>query len=339
MTQPADYSTLKAGSVLAPLAVDTENSLLEDADPALFYLLDFFAWGITAYLGDRLVAAAAGANVKDIETAIAQRYPYNPAPFLTETQFRFPLLAAYHRRSSTGRKTAGWEHDRHTFDVLYVLPTLDAAEAEAVLPILPRIATVLRGLATRGWDPNYQPPGGQLGDMPWALAGVERIGLGDPLRDDVEFAEFGSLPGAGTIWFPCLRLTGYWIERDMPVPAANKFAGGDLTTNLRADDGTRVATSLGGFSSQQAPTITSLSVTTGTQQGGTSVTLTGSLFLDGPPRVRFGKTYAPSVTWTSATSVTVVTPAMQGDGTVDVTLTNRDGQCGVLPQSFTFTAP
>lgn len=332
-----DYSTLKVGGTFSPLNTGTPNSLLQDADPPLFYLLDFVSWVITNYVGTRLVDEARAANVP-ITMAVAQRYPYNPQQYLAETQFRFPLLAAYRRRTLTGRRTAGWEHDNGIIDLLYVLPTLDAAGAESILPILHAVWDVVRPAVTRGWDPGYAPPLKPPGTPPWPLAGVERIGFGDPLRDGAEGNEYGSLPGAGNLWFPALRMSAYAVERDMPVPAANKFLGGDLTLNVLADDGTRVlAATIAG--TNPLPTITSLNVTSGTQAGGTAVTLTGTGFLTGPPLVQFGANYATSVAFNGVTSVTATTPVMSGGGTVDVTLTNRDGQRAILPQSFTFTTP
>ncbi|ADQ80263.1 cell surface receptor IPT/TIG domain protein [Paludibacter propionicigenes WB4] len=71
-----------------------------------------------------------------------------------------------------------------------------------------------------------------------------------------------------------------------------------------------------------APTITSISPTSGTTTGGTSVTITGTNFTSGST-VKFGTTSSSSVTFNSATSLTATSPS--GSGTVDVTVTTPGG--------------
>ena len=75
--------------------------------------------------------------------------------------------------------------------------------------------------------------------------------------------------------------------------------------------------------SPPAPTVTSLTPTSGTPSGGTTVTLTGTGFTgtSGATGVKFGSTNATSYTVVSNTSITAVSPA--GSGTVDVTVTNN----------------
>jgi hypothetical protein len=72
-----------------------------------------------------------------------------------------------------------------------------------------------------------------------------------------------------------------------------------------------------------APTVTSISPTSGPPAGGTSVSITGTDFTGttGVGGVRFGATSAASYTVNSATSITATSPA--GTGTVDVTVTNN----------------
>jgi hypothetical protein len=83
-----------------------------------------------------------------------------------------------------------------------------------------------------------------------------------------------------------------------------------------------------------APTVTSIDPTSGPFSGGTSVTVTGTGFVDGAV-VLFGGLGATSVTFNSSTSLTAVTPA-QGSGTVSVTVFNPDGQSGTLNSAFLY---
>lgn len=83
-----------------------------------------------------------------------------------------------------------------------------------------------------------------------------------------------------------------------------------------------------------APTLDSIDPTSGTMAGGTSVTLTGTNFINGAT-VLFGAVPATLVTFNDPTSLTAVTPA-QGAGTVDVTVTNPDSQSATLNAAFTY---
>lgn len=84
------------------------------------------------------------------------------------------------------------------------------------------------------------------------------------------------------------------------------------------------------------PSITSLSPSSGTTGGGTTVTITGTGFAAGAS-VRFGNSDATSVTVNSATSITAVTPSGSA-GAVTVRVTNADGQVGQLNSAYTYVS-
>ncbi len=86
---------------------------------------------------------------------------------------------------------------------------------------------------------------------------------------------------------------------------------------------------------QQAPTISTLSATTGAQAGGTAVTITGTE-LEGASGVKFGPTAALSYSVVSETQINAVAPP--GSGAVTVTATTPAGTA-TAPQAFTYTAP
>jgi IPT/TIG domain len=330
----ADYGSFRVGGVLEPLPSPSVNSLLFDADPVLFYCLDFFAFLITTYQGPRLMRAAQEAAVTKILAPVAQKYPILPQSEFLENQLAFPLLCVARQRTQTRRHTAGWESDRCMFDLLYVLPPLNAAQSEQILPIRKSIYDTLRHKTTQGFDPAYTPPGGSLGQQPWALSGLESIGFGHELNE-AEAATYGFLEGAGNLLFPSLRMQGYVIERDMYVPAKDKFAGGDIEIDLLGPDGS-VAQHFMDLSTQQAPTVTSVTPNAGSIAGGTSITIAGTLFLPGPV-VLVGPYRATSVVWNSATSITCNTPPISGPGTVSVTVLNRDNQAGSMQNAFTYS--
>ena len=81
-------------------------------------------------------------------------------------------------------------------------------------------------------------------------------------------------------------------------------------------------TSAGDFSFVAPPTVTSFTPTTGSTNGGTTVTITGTGFA-GASSVKFGSTTAASYSVT-ATTITAVTAA-HAAGTVAVSVTNGYG--------------
>jgi IPT/TIG domain-containing protein len=87
------------------------------------------------------------------------------------------------------------------------------------------------------------------------------------------------------------------------------------------------------------PTVTGVAPSSGPTAGTTSVVITGTNFVVGPPgtTVTFGGS-AASATVNTTTSITAITPA-HAAGAVDVSTANPDGHVATLPAGFTFTAP
>jgi hypothetical protein len=246
------------------------------------------------------------------------------------------MLAAWRKSTDSKRITSGYAQDDTKFSVAYIFPPLTAAQCERLIPFLHAIAVTLRNRTDQAWDPSYTPPGG-TGPLPGpfssAFSYIKEIGF-----QDRNSFEFGVMPGVGNLSFPMMLGHGYIIERDNDVPDSfsgrQKFAGVDIEADLVASDLTTVP-NLIDASTQQAPTITGLSVATGPIAGGTSVTLTGTLF-KAAPTVLFGNTSATSIVWNSATSITCSTPAVSGPGTLSVIVVNQDSQVATLPAAFAF---
>lgn len=349
-----DYSIWEVGGTTFPLATSTGNTLFQDADPALFYIRSYFGAMLINYIGPRLLAQFSAYNVQlptnpatAITSAVMQEYAWEPSPYLAQNQFLFPLLAIWRTAvTSSVMLTASYEHDKVIFGCSYTLPPLNAGQAENVLPILGAAYKTLRHCVTAGWDPSYTPPGGSgVTPGPWsaAFANLEEIGITS--------AKLGELPGEGNLHFPSLLIEGYFFERENQpsdaVTGRSKFTGGDIAVNLQAPDGTSIPNFLQA-STQVAPVITSLNVTTGSVAGGTAVTITGTGFdpswqLPGF-NLYFGtagiaSNLATSVVVVNATTITCVTPAVSGPGVVAVTFTNGDGQSASLGSAYTYTSP
>lgn len=354
----ADYSQFQVGNIVFPLAVaGGSTGVLQIADPALFYALDFWTFVIENYCGAAILAALAAAGVTaapaSITSSVMQTYPYEPTPEFLENQIQLPALFAYRTTLRTEWHSVGYEFDVQEIEVAYVLPPLDAKGCEIVLPLLNAVSKALRRKSTDAFDPAYTPPtpyGGSAGvageqvTAPKYMNAVE-WGFGEYTgreRSVQQMGEFGFLPKTESLSFPCAKLRGYVVERDNfnPTPGGpTPFAGADITGNLVGDDGTTISPFVQA-STQQAPTVTSLSVTSGTVAGGTSVTVTGTLFLAGFSAY-FGPASSPSycatTSYGSAQSIGLSTPAVPNRGIYDLTIVNRDGQKVVFPQCFTFT--
>ncbi|MGI8858015.1 MAG: IPT/TIG domain-containing protein [Thermomicrobiales bacterium] len=84
------------------------------------------------------------------------------------------------------------------------------------------------------------------------------------------------------------------------------------------------------------PTVSAITPSFGSTAGGTTVTLTGTLFQAGVA-VDFGGHAATNIVVTGTTTITLKTPA-HAAGVVDVTVTNPDGGAVVVSGGFTFGA-
>ena len=114
-------------------------------------------------------------------------------------------------------------------------------------------------------------------------------------------------------------------------------AQGSVNVVVTNPDG-QSATLAGGFTFKApAPTLTTVSPSSGPTTGGTAVTMTGQNFASGAT-VTFGGAAATSVVVVSATQITAHTPP-HAQGSVNVVVTNPDGQSATLAGGFTFGSP
>jgi hypothetical protein len=99
----------------------------------------------------------------------------------------------------------------------------------------------------------------------------------------------------------------------------------------------QTATLSGGYTYVQAPppSVTSVSPNTGNPSGGNTVTISGANFLNGAT-VSFAAAAATNVVVQNSNSMSVVTPANPA-GTVNVVVTNPDGQSATLTSGFTYS--
>jgi hypothetical protein len=116
------------------------------------------------------------------------------------------------------------------------------------------------------------------------------------------------------------------------TPAQAAGAVNVVVTNSNGQSGTLTD----GYTYTASPAPTSISPTSGTTSGGTSVTISGTNFASGAT-VTFGGTAATNVVVVSSTSITATTPA-HAAGAVNVVVTNSNGQSGTLTNGYSYTS-
>ncbi|MGO9457588.1 MAG: carboxypeptidase regulatory-like domain-containing protein [Acidimicrobiales bacterium] len=144
------------------------------------------------------------------------------------------------------------------------------------------------------------------------------------------------LLGATHVKFGTTTAASFTVTNATTIKAVTKaHAAGKVKVFVTAPGGT--ATRTGFTFVTPAPAITSLTPTSGSTTGGTSVTITGTHLL-GASKVKFGTTTAASFTVTNATTIKAVTKA-HASGKVKVFVTTPGGTATRTGFTFVATAP
>lgn len=217
-----EWGTFGEGASVFPLTSSTANSLLKDADPAIFYCLDFFAFVLGAYMGTRLVAEATACGAP-ITAAVAYTLPDDPATYLTQAQVAFPLLAIHRVQDVVTDRTLTYREAKGTWRVHYVLPPIDAGQRERLLPALRAAARIIDNRIEAKFDPNYLGGARIFGP---GYANLESIRL-----MTVDYAEWET---GSPLSFPAAAMTLEVCERDTVIAGAfDALAGTDTALDLK----------------------------------------------------------------------------------------------------------
>ncbi len=188
-----DYDQFSHGGAKYPLPESTASPLLKDADPALYYTIDFFQNVLNTYLSKRLLAEAAKSPpIVAITAAVASVLPLDPTPYLQEQQFKFPLLSVYRKSEKFSWLALSTMADDSEWCVDFILPPITGGQAERIQPILRSVGQILLNRIENVMDPLYAG-----GANVWTLAGIAKIELTD--------ASYGSFTGMGGLVFPAWR--------------------------------------------------------------------------------------------------------------------------------------
>lgn len=324
----ADYDGFQHGGVVYPLTAATTNSLLTDADPALAKALSYLAAMLHYHLGARLQAQASLEGLT-ITNAVRQQLHVEPAPYLYADQLTFPTLAIYRKGEEYAEKTISYEHDTSEWEFAYLLPPLTPRQIEKLQPILRSAAQVIRHAVHQGWHPSYNS-----GEKVWNTAGIQTIRvLG------VKFGGYEPIQEIPTYYRAIVGKISV-VERTMPYATGfDVFNGANVTVDVEDQDGSTVLAVVDD-KTLPAPTVSTIAPTSGTKNGGTPVTITGTGFKVGSiPLVSIGGALCSNVVVVSTTSITALTPAHAAYPTylADLIVTNADGQQATLADAFTFT--
>jgi hypothetical protein len=151
-----------------------------------------------------------------------------------------------------------------------------------------------------------------------------------------------SITGAGFLGGATVKLggtaaTGVTVVNSTTIsattPAHIAGAVSVIVTNTDSQSGTLA----GGYTyTNPAPSVVSVAPNSGTANGGTALTITGTGILAGAT-VKLGGTAATGVTVVNSTTITATTP-VHTTGAVNVVVTNTDAQSGTLTNGYTYTA-
>ena len=221
-----ERSTFKIGGVTFPLTSSTSNSLLQDGDPTLYYLIAFCASVMQTHLGGRWSAECTRAGRTDIASAIVQySVPLDPEPYLIEEQFKFPLLAAYRVAERSSDHTIMWHRSDGNAQIVWAMPPLMASQAEILMPFLKLVYNVLTDRISEGSDSGYSS-----GAQVWTSAGLAEI--------EVMGASFGLYDGTNGQKFPAVKIDLMIVEqKSTPASAFDALTAVGTAIDLTDADG------------------------------------------------------------------------------------------------------
>lgn len=220
------------GGTQNPLTSLLTNTLLQDADPSLFYILKYYTGVLQLDIEPRWNACISGAGLADLDGYLPnQVLPYDPfrTKISPQNSWRFPLLAVYPVSTDYEFLTTTWFHLKRKFELLFSLPPLNSEQYEYLYPFLQLVEKVIVDRTLNSYDSNFNS-----GELVWKEAGLEKISI-------VGNSKYGSIPLDTNIYLPTLLMNIVVVERRMPdyrgTSAITGFDNTITTNTVDVDDG------------------------------------------------------------------------------------------------------
>lgn len=224
----ADYSQFKFGNTVYPLTPSLTNTLLKDTNPALYYAFDYLIGMIRLKCEDCWNAEVTAAGLPALSGIIKTIAPYNPMRHLKNVQTKFPMLSVWETNSETEELTLTKYHVKKTWNLLYSLPPLTAAQEDRLGPILYAVDETIRHAIEQGFDSDYQ-----TGQEVWseAFSGLDLIAL-----SKTQFGTLPGLPDAQMIMPTLFQTIQISVSQRFDPSFFEKLVGIDVTQQLDGTD-------------------------------------------------------------------------------------------------------
>lgn len=164
------------GTTLFPITPLTTNSALQDIDPVLYYLIDFYSavikYNVGARFQNELARLGAIFTNNPDGYAIGSVYPVNIVPYLQDDSCVFPMLGVWRGDFAASEKDISTAKMDTTVHLLYVMSPLRLAHIETFRPIIEGISKSLWNATENGHSVGYND-----GYTIATLAGYSSIGI------------------------------------------------------------------------------------------------------------------------------------------------------------------
>jgi hypothetical protein len=285
-----------------------------------------------------LPAQAAGAytveltNIDALSGTSATSYTYQPAPTVTSVSPTSGFLAGGATMTVTGTGfLTGATVKIGPF--VCTSPTVSLTLTSITCGIPALIATVYSVTVTNS---DSQP--GSLASAYTARA-APTVTSASPSVGPVAGGTAITITGTGfytgaSVTINALTCTGPTVVSSTSITCTTPANAAGAYTIAVTNADTQTGSKASGYTYQPAPTVTSVSPTSGALAGGGTLTLTGIGFLSGAS-VTIGANTCTSPVVVSSTSMTCVLPA-KAAGAYTATVTNADTQPGSLGSAYTY---
>lgn len=196
-----DYGKFRVGNVVYPLDATLYQNPLAAIDPFTDNVTKYLSAMIQVYMGDMWDAVVTDIGRPEfVGEVVAYTLPYDPIPYFTEEQAKFPLLAIWRTESSDEERTFSWYHRKNIYKICYSLFPTTPAEAEKLKPFLKSAEDIIKDRCEQGYDPHYNNSEQVFSD---GYSGIEKLTFfgQKTLEQGFQFKQKSNL------WFPTLLIS------------------------------------------------------------------------------------------------------------------------------------